>query len=385
MINFARGHPNPALLPIDAMKEALDLFKEQGDFLSYLNYPPKDNGNEEFLQRLSIFLGQHTEHDDCGEVTPCDSNDFFASHGVSHALDLLCGTLTQPGDIVGMEVPTYFLVGSIFENHGLELQPLPMKEYMLDVEKMAEMLDRGEMKIPRMIYTIPTNHNPTASTLPVEDRILLAQLATKYDIIVVADEVYHLLDWSVKRPARMATFNSADNATGGCCVSVSSFTKIFCPGVRCGWIEGPPRVISAVEQYGYIQSQGGCVPFIGELMRLVLESGLATKVLTNLREAYQHRANLLCDILEEVNIPVCVRPTGGYFLWIELPVNNVTEFAEYCLDRDIKFLPGRSCDPFEGQECAQYGRLCFADLPLSDLEEGARKLGGLLNAYQSDR
>ena len=395
LINFARGHPNPSLLPVDAMKEALELLREQGNFLSCLPYPSQDqdNGSKLFRKQLSLFLDEHTERDDQGEVATakiCSSNDFFATHGVSHAVELLCATLTQPGDIVGIEVPTYFLVGQIFENHGLQLQPLPMIDFRLDVAALESMLESGELQVPRLIYIIPTNHNPTASTLPVEDRIRLAQLAERLGFIVIADEVYHLLDWSTTRPARMAKFNTCASSSatdvgvdGGCCVSISSFTKIFCPGIRCGWIEAPPRIVAALQNYGYIRSQGGCVPFVGELMRLVLESGLATQVLKKLQTEYQHRATLLCDILQEENIRVCVRPTGGYFVWIELPVDNVADFSQYSLDHGVKFLTGVSCDHFGGTDCAQYGRLCFADLPLSDLEEGARKLGALVREYQT--
>lgn len=390
LINFARGHPNPSLLPVDAMKEALELLRDQGNFLSCLPYPSQDqdNGSKLFRKQLSLFLDEHTERDDYGEASTtrtCSSNDFFATHGVSHAVELLCATLTQPGDIVGIEVPTYFLVGRIFENHGLRLQPLPMTDFRLDVATLETMLESGELPVPRLIYTIPTNHNPTASTLPVEDRIRLAKLAERFGFIVFADEVYHLLDWSTTRPARLAKFNSARSSTnvGGCCVSISSFTKIFCPGVRCGWIEAPPSIIAALQNYGYIQSQGGCVPFVGEMMRLVLESGLATQVLTKLQAVYQHRATLLCDILREEGIRVCVHPTGGYFLWIELPVDNAADFSRYSLDHGVKFLPGVSCDHFGGTDCAPYGRLCFADLPLPDLEEGARKLGSVLRDYQA--
>jgi 2-aminoadipate transaminase len=391
LINFARGHPNPSLLPIDAMKEALILLREQSNFLSCLPYPSQDqdNGSNLFRQQLSLFLAQHTERDDHGHAAStrvCGSNDFFATHGVSHAVELLCGTLTQPGDIVGIEIPTYFLVGRIFENHGLKLQPLPMKDFRLDVATLETKLKSGEFPVPRLLYTIPTNHNPTASTLPVDDRIQLAQLAEDYGFTVIADEVYHLLDWSTKRPARMAEFNSPSAGTGnfGCCVSISSFTKIFCPGIRCGWIEAPPRIIAELKNYGYIRSQGGCVPFVGELMRLVLESGLATQVLTNLQASYQHRSTLLCDILQEENIRVCVRPSGGFFVWIELPVDNVVDFSQYSLDHGVKFLPGVSCDHFGGADCAPYGRLCFADLTLADLEQGARKFGSILREFNAN-
>lgn len=401
MINFAKGHPNSSLLPIDPMKELLSLMQEQGNLNAYLNYPKQDTGNEEFVHQLKEFLAQETSQDDAGETSETTpDNEIFISHGVSHAVELLCATLTQPGDVVGMEVPTYFLVGRIFENHGLGLQPLPMTTttYMLDVTRFEQLLDSGDMTPPRLIYTIPTNHNPTASTLPVKDRIKLARLAEKYNFYVVADEVYHLLDWrdesTTPRPARMACYNNNDSDNDGRCLSVSSFTKIFCPGVRCGWIEGPRHVIQQVVNYGYVQSQGGCVPFVGELLRLGLEHGICRNVLSQLKNAYKERAELLYTILQSSGtIQVAVKPTGGYFLWIQLPsCCDASAFAKYTLERGIKILPIAASDPFttaaEGDDddssiAQSYARLCFATLPLQELEEGAHKLVQLLAEYQA--
>jgi 2-aminoadipate transaminase len=391
MINFARGHPNPSLLPIEAMKEGLELVRCHGNLASCLPYPSadQDNGSTMFRNQLSLFLHQHTENDDMGGFNACTTNEFFATHGVSHAIELLCAVLTKPGDVVGIEVPTYFLVTQILENHGLALQPMPMKDFRLDVKSLEIMLESGQLQpIPKVIYTIPTNHNPTASTLPIEDRIQLAKIARRYNIIVIADEVYHLLDWKVDvtRPARMASFNHnvVEESIHGCCLSVSSFTKIFCPGIRCGWVEGPLPIIHALERYGYIRSQGGCVPFVGEVMKMIMESGLATRVLHELQAAYQERAKILYNALIDEAITVCIPPTGGYFLWVLLPVDNVANFLIFCQDRGVQFLPGNTCDPFQGKSCASYARLCFADLPMNDLTKGAKLLGKCLCQYNSE-
>jgi len=229
-----------------------------------------------------------------------------------------------------MEVPTYFLIGQIFRDHGIKLQALPMKNNntILDVNRFREILEEGKMPPPKAIYIIPSNHNPTASTLPLEDRIQLIHLSHKYNILIFADEVYHLLNWNnstKRRPARMAALANtllSNNTTGGGVISISSFTKIFCPGIRCGWIEGPARIIDALSEYGYIRSQGGCLPFVGEVMRTALQSdnNLVDRVLLNLKQNYQERSDVLCRALllrddkeEDIDISF-LRPTGGYFL-----------------------------------------------------------------------
>ena len=137
-----------------------------------------------------------------------------------------------------------------------------------------------------------------------------------------------------------------------------SFTKIFAPGIRCGWIEGPVEVIDSIVDLGYIQSQGGCVPFIGSILRIALEEGLQDQILDRLNESYKDRCRILCDILEsEPGIKIRYRPMGGYFVWVDfdfwgLPVTetkvvddvggdcSASGFAGYCLDRGLKFMPG---------------------------------------------
>ena len=98
-----------------------------------------------------------------------------------------------------------------------------------------------------MIYIIPTHQNPTAHTMAIGDRIKLATFARRHGVLVVSDEVYHLLDWRDSetdgpRPAGMASISSqlhdtVDTSSNGECVSVSSFTKTFAPGIRLGWVE----------------------------------------------------------------------------------------------------------------------------------------------------
>lgn len=169
-------------------------------------------------------------------------------------------------------------------------------------------------------------------------------------------------------------------------------------------------------------------PFVGEIMYTSLQSGISDVVLNNLISSYQKRCEILYnsimynkennnnDIIQEQEqqqqqrqriIEVVSKPTGGYFMWIKFVISSdnnnndakkkpITiidseEFLQYCIDRKkpIKFMPGTRCDPLfddnveelitttektTEEELSQYGRLCFADLDVSDLKEGATKL-----------
>ena len=283
MYDFARGHPNKALLPLHEMQEILTKAasaENQERLLASMNYLKSDQGDPDLRDQISAFVDRHTLDDSLGTPPPeaikptsPPSSNIFLTHGVSHGLEMLCTTQTKPGDVVLLERPTYFLAADIFESHRLTLDSLPMRlTGGVDVDKLAQLLDSNKIEPPRMIYIIPTHQNPTARSMSIEDRWKLSILAARYGILVAADEVYHLLDWrdleiDGPRPSRMALIGSyleelasrhktKDGRLGGC-VTVSAFTKIFSPGVRCGWIEGAPEIIKSLVDLGYIKSQVG--------------------------------------------------------------------------------------------------------------------------------
>lgn len=169
MIDFARGHPNSSLLPSEETRVVLEklLCRPAGggpDALRNALQYGNEEGNNDFLDELRAFLQRHTEDDDFGELSWANADEssegsgraatsFFVTNGVSHGLELLCATQTQPGDVVLVERPTYFLVGGILKAHGLVLRGLPMHESTgeLDVDKLIEMVENGTMDVPRMI------------------------------------------------------------------------------------------------------------------------------------------------------------------------------------------------------------------------------------------
>jgi 2-aminoadipate transaminase len=193
-----------------------------------------------------------------------------------------------------------------------------------------------------------------------------------------------------------ATQNPTINSAGkiGCCVSVSSFTKIWAPGVRLGWIDAPSFIIKRLKEYGYINSQGGVAPFMGTMMRHAIESNLLDTYLDQLRVEYAERCELMCDILKDdprISIPSLNSPVkrqGGYFIWVQFPSGfSSDDFLTYAFENyGVKFMAGGKCDPFaEGDDtCGRCirscARLCIADL---DREELASATATFLLAFRS--
>lgn len=128
-----RGHPNMGLLPRAEMESIMSDFIQEGGeheidtWRRYLNYGA-NAGDERFLLALRSFLDRRTKDDDMGDSAKQNvlERELFITNGVSHGLELLCATLTQPGDEVWVERPTYFLAPKIFESNGIIVKPLPM-------------------------------------------------------------------------------------------------------------------------------------------------------------------------------------------------------------------------------------------------------------------
>jgi 2-aminoadipate transaminase len=425
-----RGHPNNNALPTSEMQSIMSslLHDTHKSFLiSSLGYGA-NAGNDALLSSLRSFLERRRLHDDTGDaMSPSNiiDTEFFITGGVSHGIELLCSTCTSPGDEVWIERPTYFLAPKIFTGHGLVIKPLPMMSDrqigngednrdtigQIDIDRLIQMIEQDGS--PKMMYIIPSYHNPTGRSMTVKERRKLAALAIKYNILLVADEVYHLLDWDRKsfsevpiqsssRPAAMPYFNkirtSNDNKEQsmlGCCISVSSFTKIFAPGVRVGWIEAPSHIIKRLTSYGYINSQGGVAPFMGALMTQAMETGLLDRYLDSLILEYSGRYEMICGILEkEPRITILTKHSpvereGGYFVWVQFPSDvNSEEFASYCMaECGLRIFAGSKSDPFplikdNATHMAVHScvRLCFADL---DREVLAKATSVFVEAFQT--
>ena len=121
------------------------------------------------------------------------ADNLFVTSGASQALDLICTLFTRPGDTIFVEEPSYFLALRIFADHHLNVVSIPIDEHGMKVDALAEALTSER---PRFVYTIPTFQNPTGVTLTQTRRDQLVALSREYDFLIVADEVYHLLDYA---------------------------------------------------------------------------------------------------------------------------------------------------------------------------------------------
>ena len=202
-IDLGIGQPGFDLLPLDFIQEAAQHFTNQVQ-REHLQYGA-EAGDPNFLQELAYFLTDQYQ-------LPIPSGQLMVTNGISQGLDLVCTLLTRPGDVIFVEEPTYFLALHLFADHGLQVVGIPMDEEGLLPDALAAALQQHQ---PVFLYTIPAFHNPTGRTLSAERRRLILEMSVTFDFLIVADEVYQMLDYGEMPPAPFAALVDSEQECVG--------------------------------------------------------------------------------------------------------------------------------------------------------------------------
>jgi DNA-binding transcriptional MocR family regulator len=364
MIDLGIGQPSPWLLPAEAVAQAAahGTGRRERLLLSY----GTEQGDVAFRSALARFLAGHYG-------VAVDPAGLFVTNGASQAIDLICTLFSQAGDTVFVEEPTYFLALEIFADHRLKVVSLPMDVDGLIVEALEEALGREK---PAFLYTVPTYHNPTGACLSAGRRERLAQIGRRFDLLVVADEVYHPLGYTATPPAPLARFSQE-----GRIISLGSFSKILAPGLRLGWLQAGPGLVARFTGSGLLNSGGGLNPFTSGLVRSALELGLVDAHLSHLRATYAGRMGAMCAALRE-RLPRSVsfsEPEGGFFIWLELPDGMDAEgLLPVARRENVEFMPGaRFSSRTALKNCL---RLSFAFYDTPELMQGVERLSRVIAA-----
>ncbi|MDA0245450.1 MAG: PLP-dependent aminotransferase family protein [Chloroflexi bacterium] len=357
-INLGIGQPALNLLPLAQIQQGAQMWLAEND-PSALNY-----GVEEGEGYLRVALAEWLS----GEYgTAVSLSNLFISAGASQALDLICTLYSQPGDVVLVEEPTYFLALRIFADHGLQVVGVAMDEQGLIPEAVEAAVRQHR---PAFLYTIPSFQNPTAVTLPAERRAQLVALAEQYGFLIVADEVYQLLGYTATPPPPLASHSASGHVLG-----IGSFSKILAPGLRLGWVQAAPQHLQRLVGSGLVDSGGGVNPLVSAVVRGVLTSGAQQAYVAQLRAEYGRRIRVLDEALQ-THLPQAqyVVPQGGFFFWLSLP-EGVDTAAQLPRARalGVGYQPGRNFSS-RGELTSQL-RLSFAFYDEEALREAAVRLG----------
>ena len=361
-INFSVGQPSADLLPLRLLQGACERYFAGAQPLE-LNYGERQ-GDVRFRAALAAFLRDAGG----GDVDP---QSLMLTGGISQALDFACSRLTQPGDTVFVEEPSYPYAFPIFRDHGLKIVGIPLDGDGLDLAECERQLMQHR---PKLLYTIPAYNNPTGQTLGQERRERLVELGRTHGFIIAADEVYQLLYHGAPPPASFGTLIGRGNV-----LSFGSFSKILAPGLRLGWIQASAELMRTITASGVLVSGGNFNHFTSHIVRQLMESGELPPFVAQLRASYAARAEAM-DLALHKHLAGFARwrkPAGGYFFWLELAAGvDAGTLQDTARAAGTGFLAGAACCTSEGlKNCL---RLSFAHYSVPDIHEGVARLSRVL-------
>ncbi|CAH1189936.1 2-aminoadipate transaminase [Paenibacillus plantiphilus] len=365
IISFAGGLPAEELFPIEAVREAADrVFTEGKGSLQYgltEGYLPL---REQLCQRMA----------EKGMTVAPD--EMILTTGSQQAIDLIIRVMTEPGDVVLVENPTYLACLQVFSFSGLRVIAVESdKDGMVMSE--AERLIREHQ--PRMVYVVPTFSNPTGRVWSLERRKGLLDLCARYGVPILEDDPYGEIQFDIN--ANFPTlFSLAEQAKVGGVLYTSTFSKTVAPALRTGWAMGDRSVVAMMakaKQAADLHSSSLDQQTLDQLLRHFPLDAHIRKIADNYGARMQHMQKLLRESLPDIT---WVEPQGGMFLWMQLPEGLDAEALLRCaVTKGVAFVPGA---PFFAEEPQRNtARLNFTYTQGEVMELGIRRFAEAVSEF----
>ncbi|KAF0107766.1 MAG: aminotransferase [Anaerolineaceae bacterium] len=368
IISFGGGLPAPEVFPVKEFKAAcnyvLDNFGSQS-----LQY-----STTEGYRSLREMIARHTERYSVN-ITP---ENILITSGSQQALDFIGRVFINQGDHIVVESPTYLGALQAWNAYGAQYIAVPSDEDGMDVDKLEEALRIG----PKFIYVLPNFQNPSGTTLSLERRKKLVELADRYGVPIVEDDPYGQLRFEGEHLPSLVWLDSQFRGDNGCytgnVIYLSTFSKLLAPGIRLAWVIAPEQVIRKLVQTKQAADLNTAM-FNQMVAYEVGKGGFLDEHVKFIRQVYKERRDVMIEAMEEL-FPSNVRwtrPQGGMFLWGILPEGmDAAEMLKKAIERKVAFVPGASFHPNGGG--ANTMRINFSYSNPENIREGITRLGTLL-------
>lgn len=353
ILSFAGGLPAPELFPTEELAvHSRALLEEEG--VRALQYAPTEG-----YRALRDWIADRMNK---GWGTNLGADEILITSGSQQGLDLTAKLFLDEGDLVWCESPTYLAALGAFRASMPRFQEMPTDENGVILEGLEERLLRER---PKLVYVIPTFQNPSGRTWTMERRRGFMELMTRYEVAVIEDNAYFEVCFD---PVEYCSLKAFDPK--GLVVSLASFSKVLCPGLRVAWIAAAQEVINryvVIKQSTDLQTSN----FNQMLVYRFLKANDFDARLKLIRDTYRTRRDAMVAALEE-EMPQgtnFTRPAGGMFTWLEMPEGvDAHSLLERCLRAHVAFVPGFAFFPENGKR--NTARLNFSNLPPEKIRYG---------------
>ena len=360
IIFFGGGVPSHELIPVDRLRYGSELAWQDAkvalDYGEVAGYRPLRTLIAERMTALG---------------TPVEPGQIIVTNGSQQGIDLAARLFLNSGDAVIVEAPTFIDAIRSFAAYEATLLAVPVDQDGLRIDALREVL-RTASPTPKVIYTIPTFQNPSGTSLSLERRYQLLEVAAEFGVRVIEDDPYGELRYDGEP---LPTLRSLDPSV----IYLGTFSKTIAPGLRVGWVAAPDDMVELFR----MAKEGTDIHTPRIMTRTVYHAatGFLDDHIGRVKHVYRDRRQALLDCLA-AEMPAGIRwsePAGGFFVWVELPPTiTAAELLPIAARNGVVFVPGTAFypDPTTGGQHAL--RLTFSALSEERIREGIGRLAAVL-------
>jgi DNA-binding transcriptional MocR family regulator len=310
----------PSWLPEDNMRRALRSVARgaQGLLVEYAT----PSGLPPLRKQLTWRLAQQGIGVEPGQIVLTD--------GGTHALDLICRFLLEPGDTVLLDDPCYFNFQALLRVHRVSIVSVPYTPSGPDLARFERALIEHR---PRLYISNAAIHNPTGASLAPAVAHRLLKLAAEHDLLIVEDDIF--ADFESEPAPRLAAFDGLMRV-----VSIGSFSKTLSAAMRCGYIVVRKEWVEPLIDLKLATSFGSG-EVAASVVHHLLVDGTYRRHLDGLRARLADAMSEVIMRLAQAGLEVWTQPRAGMFVWARLPGGlDATQVARHALAEDVIFAPG---------------------------------------------
>jgi len=358
-ILFTRGVPALEALPAQLVSQCMQAALEGPSGAAILQY----GHNGGYLPLRQLLAKQYGVAED----------QVLVGNGSLHLQDMVAALLVKPGDVVLTEQPSYDRAIKTFRRRGARVIGIPLEHDGINLKLLEQAVAR---QTPAFLYLVPDFQNPSGISTSLEKRETLVALAERYDFWLIEDVPYRLLRYAGDplpllrsvRPRRVLT--------------ISSYSKLISPSLRVGYLIGP---VHFVEKLRSLAEETILAPVLPSQACVVefYRRGYFTTNLTSLKQLYAPRMHAMINALKQ-HLPQVsfAEPQGGFFVSITLPEEaNYKNLLTRAEQAGLILTDGRGFFADDGKDAGErFVRLPFCALTPEQIEEGVRRLAGVIGA-----
>lgn len=399
LISLAAGFTDNSTLPIGEVRRLIEeIFREPSQARAALQY-----GDNEGDERLRQITAARIAALDGRAAQPGEANSVIITHGSQQLLYMLAEALCDPGDVVLVEDPSYFVFLGIMQSRGIEARGVRMESDGLSIESLERVLQTlrrdGQIQRLKLLYSITYFQNPTGITTSLEKKQAAAELLRSYER-QAGHPVYYVED-AAYRELRFPNFQPppsllVDSNLRERVIYTGTYSKPFAAGIRIGFGLLPSELRKVV-----LNIKGNHDFGTAHLLQKILAKALAPKNraedgkqnsgayadhLAKITGQYAQKGRAMFDAVQE-HFPeqtTTVAPQGGLCLWSALPqkVNTgpKSAFFQEVLERGVLYVPGEYAyaeDPSRPKPSSEM-RLSFGSASLEQIKTGVERLGKII-------